>query len=66
LSDFRSFFVNPNNIDNNYFFLDETESHHLSNVVRLKIYDDIYLIDGEGIAYKAIIEKKQKKKFLGK
>ncbi|MEC8839458.1 MAG: RsmE family RNA methyltransferase [Candidatus Neomarinimicrobiota bacterium] len=66
MSDFRSFFVNPNNIDNNYFFLDETESHHLSNVVRLKIYDDIYLIDGEGIAYKAIIENISKEKVSGK
>ena len=65
MSDFRSFFVNPNNIDNNYFFLDETESHHLSNVVRLKIYD-VYLIDGEGIAYKAIIEKISKEKVSGK
>ncbi len=66
MSDFRSFFVNPNNIDNNYFFLDEVESHHLTNVLRLKIYDDIYLIDGEGIAYKAIIEKISKEKVSGK
>ncbi len=47
MSDFRSFFVNPDNIDKKYFSLDETESHHISSVLRLKINDNIYLIDGE-------------------
>ena len=57
MSGFRSFFINPNNIDNKYFFLDEIESHHLTNVLRLKTDDEIYLIDGVGTAYRAIIDK---------
>ena len=65
MSDFRSFFVNPNNIDNNHFFLDEIESHHIINVLRLKLYDNIYLINGEGVAYKANIEKISKDKVSG-
>ena len=56
MSGFRSFFINPNNIDNKYFFLDEIESHHLTNVLRLKTDDEIYLIDGVGTAYRAIID----------
>ena len=66
MSDFRSFFVNPDNIDKKYFSLDETESHHISSVLRLKINDNIYLIDGEGTAYKATIEKISKEKVSGK
>ena len=57
MSAYRSFFINPNNIDNKYFFLDEIESHHLTNVLRLKTDDEIYLIDGVGTAYRAIIDK---------
>lgn len=66
MSDFRSFFVNPNNIDNKEFFLDENESHHLRKVLRLKIHNEIYLIDGKGTAYRAIIEKISKEKVFGK
>ena len=66
MSTFRSFFVYPNNIDNKYFFLDTTESHHISNVLRLKINDNIYLIDGNGNAYNATIEKISEEKVSGK
>ena len=66
MSDFRSFFIDPDNIDKKYFSLDETESHHISSVLRLKINDNIYLIDGEGTAYKATIEKISKEKVSGK
>ena len=66
MSDFRSFFVHPNNINSNYFSLDEIESHHISSVLRLKINDNIYLIDGGGTAYKATIGKISKGKVSGK
>ena len=66
MSTFRSFFVYPNNIDNKYFSLDTTESHHISNVLRLKINDNIYLIDGNGNAYNATIEKISEEKVSGK
>ncbi|MFL3027299.1 MAG: RsmE family RNA methyltransferase [Candidatus Neomarinimicrobiota bacterium] len=66
MSNFRSFFVNPNNIDNKYFYLDKTESHHISSVLRLKINENIYLIDGNGTAYHATIEQITKDKVSGK
>ena len=33
------------------FFLDQDESHHLINVLRLKINSNIWLTDGEGGTY---------------
>ena len=44
-------FVNKKNIQNNNFFLDQDESHHLINVLRLKINSNIWLTDGEGGTY---------------
>ena len=66
LSNFRSFFVKLNNIDKKHFFLDDEESHHIINVLRLKIDDKIYLIDGFGTAYSAIIDHISKEKVSGK
>ena len=66
MSNFRSFFVKLNNIDKKHFFLDDEESHHIINVLRLKIDDKIYLIDGFGTAYSAIIDHISKEKVSGK
>jgi 16S rRNA (uracil1498-N3)-methyltransferase len=44
-------FVNKNSIQNNKFFLDQDESHHLINVLRLKLGSEIWLTDGEGGTY---------------
>ena len=44
-------FVDRKNIQDNNFFLDKNESHHLINVLRLKINSNIWLTDGEGGTY---------------
>ena len=46
----KAFYVHPNQIKNNIFILDESESNHLINVLRLKINDQILVIDGVGCA----------------
>ena len=45
------FFVDPHNISDNKFFLDEQESHHLIKVLRKPVGTNIWLIDGIGKAY---------------
>ena len=44
-------FVDKRNIQNNQFFLNKDESHHLINVLRVKIDSHIWLTDGEGSTY---------------
>tara|TARA_B100001173_G_C15830253_1_gene480119 strand:+ start:34 stop:762 length:729 start_codon:yes stop_codon:yes gene_type:complete len=44
-------FVDKRNIQNNQFFLNKDESHHLINVLRVKIDSHIWLTDGEGGTY---------------
>jgi len=56
LPDFRSFFVDPDKIRKNYFTLNKKESHHLSNVLRIKAGERVWLIDGVGTAYNGVIE----------
>ena len=56
MPDFRSFFVDPDKIRKNYFTLNKKESHHLSNVLRIKAGERVWLIDGVGTAYNGVIE----------
>ena len=56
MPDFRSFFVDPNKIQKNHFTLNKKESHHLSNVLRIKAGELVWLIDGIGTTYNGIIE----------
>ena len=51
MSDKLFFFVDPNSISDNNFFLNEQESHHLTKVLRKPIGTEIWLIDGIGKAY---------------
>ena len=51
MTDERIFYVDPNNIKDNSFILDRSESLHAINVLRLKINDRIILIDGQGKSY---------------
>lgn len=51
MSDKLFFFVDPNSISDNKFFLNEQESHHLTKVLRKPIGTEIWLIDGIGKAY---------------
>ena len=51
MTDERIFYVDPKNIKDNSFILDESESVHAINVLRLRINDRIILIDGLGKSY---------------
>ena len=53
----NAFFISPDNLNGNSFFLDKRESHHASNVFRLGPGDMISLLNGKGLGYKAIIER---------
>ena len=53
----NTFFISPDNVNGNSFSLDKRESHHASNVFRLGPGDVISLLNGKGLAYKAIIER---------
>ena len=44
--------INKENIKNSSFVLDESESHHVVSVLRLKENDQLTLTDGQGTIYK--------------
>ena len=46
----------PINISKNWFTLDAKEVHYALNVLRLQVDDEIWLLDGVGIAYRGIIK----------
>ena len=51
----KSFYVNPQKIEDTYFTLDSNESNHIINVLRLNIGDKIFLLDGIGNGYVSVI-----------
>ncbi len=55
------FYISPDNITKNSFTLDAEEAHHASNVLRMKVEDEIWLLDGLGTAYKGIIKQNGQK-----
>jgi 16S rRNA (uracil1498-N3)-methyltransferase len=59
MSDKIFFFVDPHNISENNFFLNEKESHHLTKVLRKPIGTEIWLTDGIGKAYCGIFQNIQ-------
>ena len=61
----KSFYVNPKEINGKTFTLNSIESNHLVNVLRLNIGDKIFLLDGLGTAYVAIIEQLSKNSVAG-
>ena len=65
MPDFRSFFVDPDKIQKNHFTLNKKESHHLSNVLRIKAGELVWLIDGVGTTYNGIIENILPEKVTG-
>ena len=65
MPDFRSFFVDPDKIQKNYFTLNKKESHHLSNVLRIKVGEQVWLIDGVGTSYNGVIENILPEKVTG-
>ena len=65
MPDFRVFFVESDKIQKNHFTLNKKESHHLSNVLRIKAGELIWLIDGVGTTYNGIIENILPEKVTG-
>ena len=65
MPDFRSFFVDPDKIKKNHFTLNKKESHHLSNVLRIKAGGLVWLVDGAGTTYNGIIENILPEKVTG-
>ena len=60
------FYVNPKNINNNNFVVDNEQFHYLANVRRFNIGDIINIFDGLGNSFVAKIEKIEKKQISGK
>lgn len=51
------FLIDPKCIKDDRFVLNGSEGHHLKNVVRLGVGDEIYLLDQKGNAFRSIIDK---------
>jgi 16S rRNA (uracil1498-N3)-methyltransferase len=60
------FYLNPNNIDGEIFFIDGEDFHYLINVRRFKINDEIMLFDGLGKSFRGRILEISKDKLAGK
>jgi 16S rRNA (uracil1498-N3)-methyltransferase len=60
------FYVNPKNINNNTFVIDNEQFHYLTNVRRFNVGDTINIFDGLGNSFVAQIEKIEKKQLSGK
>jgi 16S rRNA (uracil1498-N3)-methyltransferase len=59
------FYVNPENIKDNIFYIQEEQVHYLFNVRRFQANDDIMLFDGKGTSYVAKIDFINKNKVSG-
>jgi 16S rRNA (uracil1498-N3)-methyltransferase len=59
------FYVEPENISGNFFLINGTQYHYVSNVHRFKINDEIMIFDGIGNSYKAKIISINKNKIIG-
>ncbi len=62
----NAFYIDSNNLNGNFFSLDEDESFHAFKVFRLNPGDSIFLLNGSGLAYEAVIEKYEDKIVFGR
>ena len=53
----RYFFIDPSAATNSLVAIQQSEAHHIKNVLRLKPGDRIKLFDGTGFEYEAVIRK---------
>ncbi len=53
----RHFFIDPSSTKNSLVAIQQSEAHHIKNVLRLKPGDRIKLFDGTGFEYEAVIRK---------
>ena len=49
--------VHPSAIKNNQFYLSKDESYHFLKSLRGSVGDEVWLLDGKGLAYKARVKK---------
>lgn len=49
--------VNPSAIENNQFYLSRDESSHFLKSLRGSVGDEVWLLDGKGLAYRACVKK---------
>ena len=49
--------VHPSAIENNQFYLSRDESYHFLKSLRGSVGDDVWLLDGNGLAYQARVKK---------
>lgn len=59
------FYVNPKNINNKNFKIENEQFHYLSNVRRFFVGDEINIFDGLGNSYRAKIDAVDKKEIIG-
>jgi len=52
----RHFFIDPSQATNSVVAIEQSEAHHIKNVLRLKPGDRIKLFDGTGFEYEAVIK----------
>ena len=57
----ESYFTEPKNVFENDLVIEGKEAHHLIRVMRKKIGDTIWVVDGQGGAYEVEITDKEKK-----
>ena len=53
----RHFFIDPSRATNSLVTIQQSEAHHIKNVLRLKPGDHIKLFDGTGFEYEGVIRK---------
>src|SRR4029453_5903983 len=57
----RRFYAPPQNIQGNTILLDEGETRHLRDVLRLQAGDAASVFDGDGNEYECVIERIEKR-----
>jgi len=62
----RTFYAPPNQISSEKISITGNEKHHLSNVLRLSVNDEIRVLDGHGNAYIAVLTKDDKEKTIAR
>ena len=62
----KAFYLNSKNVKGDTFYLDDHESHHLTQVLRTDLSEKIYLLDGAGKGYVGQITSIENKIVYGK
>ncbi len=57
MTNFKSFFIESSEINDDQFKLNKKESHHAKNVLRVRTGESLILLDGKGYGYIAKIKK---------